>query len=663
MEIRKTVCLSLLLLISILSHGQITATDSFRRLLAQTHSDTGRILLQIRLANTYNFYQPDSAMMLIQNILQEVRRLQFAKGEGRALNVLGLVLTQQAELPRALENYFHALQISRSVHDRQGEAGSLTYIGGIYVQLSQYRQGIFYLQQALKIAERPQNIDFLATSNIGDAYEKMNLLDSALFFQQQAISMVKAMPRGGTTMLSLALTRLGHIQARLKNNTSAFQHYRQALRNAYVTGDLLNLGRIQYRIAELYHQLHQADSSLHYAQLAFFTSQRRSKITQLDASNLLAKLYDEHKQPDSAFYYQRVAMVVTDSLYGPEKFQRLQLLTLAEQQRQQELLQEQARSHERFQRIGLLSALGVFLVIALLLWRNIRQQRRANTELNQKNSQIETQRNTLETTLSELRTTQSQLIQSEKMASLGELTAGIAHEIQNPLNFVNNFSEVNSELIDEMQQELKGGGNNEAFAISNDIKANLDKINQHGKRADAIVKSMLEHSRTSSGTKEPVDINKLVDEYVHLAYHGLRAKDKLFRVTLKTDYDENIGEINIVPQDIGRVVLNLISNAFYAVNERAKEVIAGYEPTVSVSTKKQKGNIEIKIKDNGNGIPQKILKKIFQPFFTTKPTGQGTGLGLSLAYDIIKAHVGEIKVETREMEFTEFIAELPLTKI
>jgi signal transduction histidine kinase len=226
---------------------------------------------------------------------------------------------------------------------------------------------------------------------------------------------------------------------------------------------------------------------------------------------------------------------------------------------------------------------------------------------------------------------------------------------------------VNSELIDEMQEELKTGDNNGAFALSNDIKANLEKINQHGKRADAIVKNMLEHSRASSGTKELVDINKLVDEYVHLAYHGLKTKDRSFRATLKTDYDGDLscveGKVNIIPQDIGRVILNLISNAFYAVNAKTKELIEGYEPTVSVSTKKLRDNIEIKVKDNGSGISQKTLKKIFQPFFTTKPTGQGTGLGLSLAYDIIKAHGGEIKVETQEMECTEFIVVLPLTKI
>ncbi|MBK5272283.1 MAG: HAMP domain-containing histidine kinase [Bacteroidia bacterium] len=251
------------------------------------------------------------------------------------------------------------------------------------------------------------------------------------------------------------------------------------------------------------------------------------------------------------------------------------------------------------------------------------------------------------------------------MASLGELTAGIAHEIQNPLNFVNNFSEVSNELIDEMKDELSKGNYEDANAIANDVKQNLEKINHHGKRAGDIVKGMLQHSRSSSATKEPTDINKLADEYLRLAYHGLRAKDKSFNATMKTDFDETIGKINIVPQDIGRVILNLINNAFYVVDEKKKTPQppkggVEYEPTVTVSTKKINNKIEVHVKDNGNGIPKKVLDKIFQPFFTTKPTGQGTGLGLSLSYDIVKAHGGEIKVETKEGEGSEFVIQLPV---
>lgn len=271
----------------------------------------------------------------------------------------------------------------------------------------------------------------------------------------------------------------------------------------------------------------------------------------------------------------------------------------------------------------------------------------------------------LNLTVDSLQKTQTQLIQSEKMASLGELTAGIAHEIQNPLNFVNNFSEVNIELIKELKIEAGKGNVEEVGTIINDIEFNSEKINHHGKRADAIVKGMLQHSRTSSGQKEPTDINSLADEYLRLAYHGLRAKDKSFNAALKTNFDQSIGNINITPQDIGRVVLNIINNAFFAVSEKKRHTHAdsatnGYEPAVSVSTGRNNGNVEIKVSDNGNGISKKVVDKIFQPFFTTKPTGQGTGLGLSLSYDIVKAHGGELKVVTKEGEGSEFIIQLPI---
>jgi len=287
-------------------------------------------------------------------------------------------------------------------------------------------------------------------------------------------------------------------------------------------------------------------------------------------------------------------------------------------------------------------------------------------ELEQKRKAIEETNSALTKSLEELKAAQAQLVQSEKMASLGELTAGIAHEIQNPLNFVNNFSEVSYELMEEMKEEIDKANYEDVKDIADDVKANLEKILHHGKRADGIVKGMLQHSRTSSGQKEPTDINALADEYFRLAYHGLRAKDNFFNVTLKTDYDETIGNINIIPQDIGRVILNLITNAFYAVTEKKKQQPDNYEPIVTVSTKRlgsplgDGSKIEIRVADNGNGIPQKIVDKIFQPFFTTKPTGQGTGLGLSLSYDIVRAHGGELKVETIEGEGSVFNIQIPV---
>ena len=315
---------------------------------------------------------------------------------------------------------------------------------------------------------------------------------------------------------------------------------------------------------------------------------------------------------------------------------------------------------------------GILMVHRYQKARVIRKERERtqHKELEQA-KEIKKAYDQLEEAHTNLKATQTQLIQSEKMASLGELTAGIAHEIQNPLNFVNNFSEVNNELVDELEEEVKKGNLDGIKSIANDIKENEQKINHHGKRADAIVKGMLQHSRSSSGEKEPTDINALADEYLRLAYHGLRAKDKSFNATMKTDFDETIGNINIIPQDIGRVILNLINNAFYAVSAKASDYAkassdksatadGSYEPTVSVSTKKIGDKVEIRVVDNGNGIPQKILDKIFQPFFTTKPTGQGTGLGLSLAYDIVKAHGGLLKVETKERRGSEFVILLPI---
>jgi signal transduction histidine kinase len=299
----------------------------------------------------------------------------------------------------------------------------------------------------------------------------------------------------------------------------------------------------------------------------------------------------------------------------------------------------------RYRLYALAGGLGVLGIIAFLLFRNNQHKQRAKAKI--------------EKAYEELKATQAQLVQREKMASLGELTAGITHEIQNPLNFVNNFSEVNTELITELKQELEQGNIEESKSLADDIEENERKITLHGRRADAIVKGMLQHSRTSTGEKQPTDINALADEYLRLSYHGLRAKDKTFNANLQTDFDKSLGKVVVVPQDIGRVLLNLFNNAFYAVHEKKKVLDSGHEPTVSVTTKKSEDKIEIRVQDNGMGISKSLVDKIFQPFFTTKPTGQGTGLGLSLSYDIVKAHGGQLKVETEEGEGASFIIQLP----
>ncbi len=298
----------------------------------------------------------------------------------------------------------------------------------------------------------------------------------------------------------------------------------------------------------------------------------------------------------------------------------------------------------------------VFLLFGSTLYYSYHQKKKANTLLFLQKEEIRS-------ALIKLQTTQTQLIQKEKMASLGELTAGIAHEIQNPLNFVNNYSEVNMELMEELEEEVKKDNKEEVKALLTDLRENESKIHHHGKRADAIVQGMLQHSRTSSGTKELTNLNALADEYLRLAYQSFLAKEPGLEIELSTDYEKNLPLIEVVPQDIGRVLLNILNNAFQACAEKSRMQLKGYKPNVKITTKKLGGSIEISIADNGNGIPDGILDKIFQPFFTTRPTGQGTGLGLSLAYDIVKAHGGELKVESENGKMTEFLIELPVSAV
>ncbi len=343
---------------------------------------------------------------------------------------------------------------------------------------------------------------------------------------------------------------------------------------------------------------------------------------------------------------------MNERLFNSKQAQQFQNIDFDAQQKQQELQAAKEDYEDRMQKNLLLAGLAVFVIAAVFLWRSNRLRKKSNAILKRQNHEIAI-------AMDNLKKTQAQLIQAEKMASLGALTTGIAHEIQNPLNFVTNFSELNSELIIELVQEIEKGNAGAALTIAKDLKDNEEKINTQGKRADGIVKSMLQHSRISKGVKEPTDINKLADEHLRLAYHGWKAKDKTFHVVVTTRFDESLGKMNIIPQDIGRVLLNLVNNAFYAVDLKRKQVGDGYEPTVSIKTAKNNGRVALTVTDNGNGIPESILDKIFQPFFTTKPTGQGTGLGLSLSYDIIRAHGGDIKVESVEGKGSAFTVMIP----
>jgi len=476
---------------------------------------------------------------------------------------------------------------------------------------------------------------------IGSVFEKKNQLDSALYYEQKAFA--------SDTSWSQLFQFIGDVYVKTHQRGLALDYYKRGLQAAAKDNNLISFLGCCNGISKLFELTGQIDSSIFYANKSIgHPGVKNNPQGLLEASTQLAGLYERQGKPDSTIKYLKAVNTLKDSLYSRKKTREAQNFSFNEKLHQQDLIAQHQRDNNKIRVAVLLAVILIFLLIAFFLSRNNQQKQKA--------------KNKIEKAYSDLKSTQAQLIQSEKMASLGELTAGIAHEIQNPLNFVNNFSEVSTELVDEMNGEIDKGDMKEAKLIALDLKENLEKINHHGKRADSIVKGMLEHSKASTGKKELTDINKLADEYLRLSYHGLRAKDKNFNAEFKTDFDKNIGNINIIPQDIGRVLLNLFNNAFYAVSEKQKAKsltkAENYEPTVSVTTKRIDNKVEITVTDNGNGIPQNIVDKIFQPFFTTKPTGEGTGLGLSLSYDIIKAHGGEIKVESKEGGGSEFVVVL-----
>ena len=631
--------------------GQNLKADSLKKVLGKAASDSNRVNLLLQIAEVYYFSRPDTCLLYSLQARSLAKNLHLEILEITALNFSGEALRFTGDYPAALKMQFEALKLSRQIKDRKDEASSLGYIGLTYVEFGEYRQGLQYLLPSNVINRELSNkINYTFNlTNIGNAYDLLNMADSALYYQLKAMEAYTGLTYG--PLKSLTLTRLGNAYASKGQLDSAMAIYYRSMANCYRVKDKVNICKVQGKIARLYAQEKKYDSSIHYARLSFANANLSSqRLEVLQSSILLSSLYrQQFHNADSALFYQDRVVAMKDSLYGAQKFKQLQLLMLDEQQQQQQTAQEQQQYRNKIRFIILFITLGVFFLISFLLLRNNRLKQKANQKV--------------EAAYNELKETQQQLIQKEKMASLGELTAGIAHEIQNPLNFVNNFSEVSRELLDEMKTELKSNNTTGAIAIADDVQHNLDKILHHGKRADAIVKGMLQHSRSSRGAKEPTDINVLCDEYIRLTYHGLRAKDKTFKATIKTDFDESNRKIDIIPQDMGRVILNLLTNAFYVVDEKKKTAIENYEPTISISTKKTSDKVEIKVSDNGSGISQKVLEKIFQPFFTTKPTGQGTGLGLSLSYDIVKAHGGELKAETKEGEGSEFTIQLPIKSI
>ncbi len=580
--------------------------------------------------------------------------------------------------PRELQNLLLALNISEKRKDTTHASAILANIIEMYMNVGDYKSANQYTD---KLATFSQPVSFIGVNvdmYYALNYAFLNQKDSAAFYAQRTeknaktffIDDDKTNAWGGIIFGGIYNT-LGRAYLKMGNDSLAKDRLQKSYYYfTHIISDYSNLYEVVYGLALYFEKVQQQDSAYWYAkQIIDIAAKQNFAQYTPDASRILVNYFQIKHLPDSALFYQQIGDKAYKSLFNAANASDFLQVSLEEQQRLQQISADQELKEQQYKNnlkmYALLAVLFVAIIVAVFILRNNRQKQKAYTLLQQQKQETDDQKQKVESALVNLKATQSQLIQSEKMASLGELTAGIAHEIQNPLNFVNNFSEVNTEMVDELQAELKSGNVEEAITISNDIKENSEKINHHGKRADAIVKGMLQHSRSSTGVKEPTNINALADEYLRLTYQGLRAKDKDFNAEIKTDFDATIGKINIIPQDIGRVLLNLYNNAFYAVNEKHKEcqaepVESGYEPTVSVRTKKSGNSVTITVKDNGGGIPEKVKEKIFQPFFTTKPAGNGTGLGLSLSYDIVKAHGGGIRVESKEGEGSEFVIQLPV---
>jgi signal transduction histidine kinase len=661
--------------------------DSLRSKIDRADNDSAKAWNMILLYWAIEGIESDSALVIAKQAYKFSKSKQFKFMEVYALMAIGYNHRNTGDYAESLKTYLQVFEIlgyssfheSNSLPDSDGSvldretlheyAETQRHMGFLLGNVGNRTEELNKYRTALKIHEALKDERLVAntTNNIAEVYLATNLPDSAILFAKKSLGHYEKQ-----NVPFYVKTYLGHIYNIIGEANLLLKKYDLA-EDALLKAEKANIQYKNLRIliqtyllrAEIFNQKQEYDSSLNYAHKARVTAIEvglKSYIAKSYAA--LAKSYQALNKQDSGYHYLKLAAPLIDSLNKVEKnnLVRYQNILFTENQDLQRIEKEKTAKQNRIRIITLLGTLGFILLIALLLYHNNRQKQKTNK--------------VLEATLTNLKSTQSQLIQSEKMASLGELTAGIAHEIQNPLNFVNNFSEVNKELIEELKGiRHKAEGERDPQLeeeLLDDIAQNEDKINHHGKRADAIVKGMLQHSSSGSGKKEPTDINALADEYLRLAYHGLRAKDKSFNATMKTDFDKSIGSINIIPQDMGRVILNLINNAFFAVSERKTLLQAkgdSYEPTVVIATasiqplqslSKDGGrSIQIKVSDNGGGIPQKILDKIFQPFFTTKPTGQGTGLGLSLSYDIVKAHGGEIRVETKEGEGTVFLIQLP----
>jgi len=626
--------------------------DSLFSALRNSKEDTNRVNIFYLLAIDNVRMRGDSFLMYIDRALELAEKLNILKKESFLRNLLGNYYWNVANYTGALNQYMQVVKISEQIKYDVYVSVAYANIGNTYFSMGNLRKAYEYSKQSMELSNRmgDSSRNSFCLTTIGEVYSKRNMPDSALYFAIKGLQESKKIKND--FRIARSMQALGDIYSSKQDIQQALYWYRAGITHAEKGLFGLGTSGMMAAMSELYYKNGQKDSAIIYAKKALDIAQSFNALTVVvQAATLLHDFYkpsDEHQ----SLQYLEIAAAAKDSVFNIQKNNELQNIAYNEEatQKDKEAAEIQFKNNIRFYMS--IALLAVIVLVVLIQVKNNNRKKKANLLLQKQKQKVED-------TLSELKATQAQLIQTEKMASLGELTAGIAHEIQNPLNFVNNFSDLNNELIDEVSQANAAGNPTEVNELLITLKENEQKINHHGKRAEAIVKGMLQHSRSSSGIKESADINALTDEYLRLAYHGLRAKDKNFNANMKTDFDKSVGNVDIIPQDIGRVLLNLYNNAFYVVNEKKKQHPTGYDPTVSVSTKRITDKVEIRVKDNGNGIPQKVVGKIFQPFFTTKPTGQGTGLGLSLSYDIIKAHGGAVKVTSKDGEGSEFIVELP----
>ncbi|HKJ82206.1 MAG TPA: ATP-binding protein [Ignavibacteriaceae bacterium] len=658
-------------LFSILSDTTLSGAeklDSLQLALNNAANDTVRMDAYYNMALYYLEINRDSSVYYDNKSISLAQKLRLKLNEAAALSDKGYALLALGKYPASLESLSEAFQIAENPASEKSALPFLKgptpharrlynlglinlHMGQLYGATGNMDMEKLRYSKVLSYAQSIQDTFLLSLAylNLGYSYTYLNQLDSALYFEQQALALQPHLEFFLRTWEGSILYSLGNIYLKKGNLTLARDAYLKSVESYTAHHNLNYLPNTYDALSKLYERLHKPDSSLFYARKLLETARVLRQPLPLAASyRALSDVYSNLNKRDSTLKYLQLYTILNDSLNNAEKKNLLsyQNIGFEQQLKLKSLQEEKIETETRIRTYAMLSGLGVLLIIGLILYRNNRQKRKTNK--------------ILETTLSNLKSTQSQLIQSEKMASLGELTAGIAHEIKNPLNFVNNFSEISGELLDEINEELEKNDKDEALAILEDLRRNLEKINHHGKRADSIVKGMLLHSRGTSGDKSLTDINNLLDEYVNLAYHGMRAQNKDFNITIEKDYDESLEKVKVVPQDISRVFLNIINNGCYAANDKKKTAGDDFSPTIKVSTKNLKDKVEIRIADNGNGVPDKIKDKLFQPFFTTKPTGEGTGLGLSLSYDIVvKQHSGDIKIESKEGEGTKFIIHLP----